>query len=88
MFRATGYRKGKEIRFLETFAYALAEGGVIGKVIKQGKTTSRFIIQDKLGLYLISLIFNGNIRTPDKFKSFNEFLILLNLNIRKSYRKL
>jgi len=60
----------------------------IGKVIKQGKTTSRFIIQDKLGLYLISLIFNGNIRTPDKFKSFNEFLILLNLNIRKSSRKL
>ena len=60
----------------------------IGKVIKQGKTTSRFIIQDKLGLYLISLIFNGNIRTPDKFKSFNEFLILLNINIRKSSRKL
>lgn len=60
----------------------------IGTVIKQGKTTSRFIIQDNLGLYLISLIFNGNIRTPDKFKSFNEFLILLNLNIRKSSRKL
>lgn len=60
----------------------------MGKVIKQGKTTSRFIIQDKLGLYLISLIFNGNIRTPDKFKSFNEFLISLNLNIRKSSRKL
>ena len=37
----------------------------MGKVITQGKTTSRNIIQDKLGLYLISLIFNGNIRTPD-----------------------
>jgi hypothetical protein len=60
----------------------------MGKVISQGKTTSRFIIQDKLGLYLISLIFNGNIRTPDKLKSFNEFLILLNLNIHKSSRKL
>ncbi len=60
----------------------------MGKVITQGKTTSRYIIQDKLGLYLISLIFNGNIRTPDKFKSFNEFLILLNLNIKKSSRKL
>lgn len=55
----------------------------IGKVIVQGKTTSRFIIQDKLGLYLISLIFNGNIRTPDKLRSFDEFLEILNVNIRK-----
>jgi hypothetical protein len=60
----------------------------MGKVITQGKTTSRFIIQDKLGLYLISLIFNGNIRTPDKFRSFNEFLIFINLNIHKTSRKL
>lgn len=56
----------------------------IGKVIVQGKTTSRFIIQDKLGLYLISLIFNGNIRTPDKLISFNKFLENLNINLRKS----
>ena len=56
----------------------------LGKVIVQGKTTSRFIVQDKLGLYLISLIFNGNIRTPDKLKSFNEFLKVLNLSIKKS----
>ena len=60
----------------------------MGKVITQGKTTSRFIIQDKLGLHLISLIFNGNIITPDKLKSFNKFLLLLNLNIGKSSRKL
>ena len=60
----------------------------MGKVITQGKTTSRFIIQDKLGLYLISLIFNGNIRTPDKFRSFNEFLKFINLNIHKPSRKL
>lgn len=50
----------------------------IGKVITQGKTTSRFIIQEKLGLYLIALIFNGEIRTPNKLKSFNEFLHRLN----------
>jgi hypothetical protein len=50
----------------------------MGKVITQGKTTSRFIIQDKLGLYLIALIFNGEIRTPDKLKSFNDFLVKLN----------
>lgn len=53
----------------------------MGKVITQGKTTSRFVIQDKLGLYLIALIFNGNIRTPGKLNSFNEFLIILNNKI-------
>lgn len=60
----------------------------MGKVIVQGKTTSRYIIQDKLGLYLISLIFNGNIRTPDKLSSFNKFLNVLNKNIKKPSRKL
>lgn len=60
----------------------------MGKVIKQGKTTSRFILQDKLGLYLISLIFKGNIRTSDKLYSFNKFLIELNKNIKKPSRKI
>jgi len=60
----------------------------MGRVIVQGKTTSRYIIQDKLGLYLISLIFNGNIRTPDKLRSFNVFLNNLNRNINKPSRKL
>ena len=60
----------------------------MGKVIKQGKTTSRFILQDKLSLYLISLIFNGNIRTPDKLISFNKFLTNLNKNLHKPSRKL
>lgn len=56
----------------------------MGEVIVQGKTTSRFIIQDRLGLYLISLIFNGNIRTPDKLRSFNVFLEALNTSIHKT----
>jgi hypothetical protein len=60
----------------------------MGKVITQGKTTSRFIIQDKLGLYLISLIFNGNIRTPGKLNSFEEFLTIFNKNLKKTSRKL
>jgi LAGLIDADG endonuclease len=55
----------------------------LGKVIVQGKTTSRFIVQDKLGLYLISLIFKGNVRTPDKLISFNEFLKALNISLKK-----
>ena len=65
----------------------------MGKVIVQGKTSgssskARYIIQDKLGLYLISLIFNGNIRTPEKLSSFNEFLNIFNKNIHKPSRKL
>jgi hypothetical protein len=61
----------------------------MGKVIIQGKTTSRFIIQDILGLYFIALIFNGEIRTPGKLKSFNEFINLMNKKINKvSSRKL
>jgi hypothetical protein len=50
----------------------------LGKVIKQGKTTSRFIIQDKLGLYLIALLFNGNLVIPTKKESFKKFLLFLN----------
>jgi hypothetical protein len=50
----------------------------MGKVITQGKTTSRFIVQDFIGLYLIALIFNGQIRTPDKLRSFNHFVKKLN----------
>lgn len=60
----------------------------MGKVIVQGKTTSRYIIQDKLGLYLIALIFNGNVRTPDKLRSFTEFLNKVNQNINKPSRKI
>jgi hypothetical protein len=55
----------------------------MGKVITQGNTTSRFIIQDKLGLYLICLIFNGQIRSPSKFKSFNEFIEIMNSKMNK-----
>jgi len=55
----------------------------MGKVIKQSKTTSRFIIQDILGLYLIALIFNGEIRTPNKLKLFNDFLGILNNKINR-----
>lgn len=55
----------------------------MGKVIRQGKTTSRFIVQDLLGLYLISLIFYGELRTPSKLESYNEFLIALNNKINR-----
>ena len=60
----------------------------MGKVIRQGKTTSRFIIQDKLGLYLIALIFNGQLRTTSKLISFNFWLNYLNRKILTNSRKL
>lgn len=49
-----------------------------GKVIKQGKTTSRFIVQDKKGLYLLATLFNNNLVTYSKIVSFNKFLNALN----------
>lgn len=54
-----------------------------GRVIKQGSTTSRFVIQDKKGLYLISQLFNGNLVSKDKLISFKLFLDTLNIYITK-----
>lgn len=50
----------------------------LGKVIKQGKTTSRFVIQDKKGLYLMAVLFNENLVTHSKIQSFQKFALLLN----------
>jgi len=49
-----------------------------GKVIKQGKRTSRYIVEDKKGLELINSLFNGNLVLPSKQQSFNEFLRIYN----------
>ncbi len=45
-----------------------------GKVIKQGKRTSRFIVQDKRGLELIVSLFNGNLILPTRQRQFIEFM--------------
>jgi hypothetical protein len=49
-----------------------------GKVIKQSKTTSRFVVQDKAGFYLLCVLFNGNIVTRPKLESFKAFLLAFN----------
>jgi len=49
-----------------------------GKVIKQGVTTSRYVVQDKKGLYLLSLLFNGNLVTKRKVLSFKKFNLAFN----------
>ncbi len=53
--------------------YMIKEVLGFGKVIKQGVTTSRYIVQDKKGLYLLSLLFNGNLVTKKKQISFKVF---------------
>jgi hypothetical protein len=53
--------------------YMIKETLGFGKVIKQSVTTSRFIVQDKKGLYLLSLLFNGNLVTKRKHLSFKKF---------------
>jgi LAGLIDADG endonuclease len=58
-----------------------------GKVIKQGKTTSRFVVQDKKGLYLLATLFNNNLVTHDKIMGFNKFLLALNKYIQKGTMK-
>lgn len=45
-----------------------------GKVIKQGERVSRYVVQDITNLYLIILLFNGNIILPSRKKNFKDFL--------------
>lgn len=49
-----------------------------GRVIKQGHKTSRFIVQDITNLYILILLFNGNIVFPSKQNSFCEFITHFN----------
>jgi len=49
-----------------------------GRVVKQGKRTSRYIVEDKKGLELINSLFNGNIVLPSKQQSFKKFIKLYN----------
>lgn len=54
-----------------------------GKVIKQGKRTSRYIVQDIVNLHLIVLLFNGNLILPTRKKLFKDFLEVFNQKIIK-----
>jgi len=54
-----------------------------GKVIKQGKTTSRFVVQDKKGLYLVATLFNNNLVTYSKIFNFYKFYYYLIFIIKK-----
>jgi hypothetical protein len=49
-----------------------------GRVIKQGKLTYRFIVEQKVLIELIILIFNGNMLLPSRIKRFKLFLDIFN----------
>lgn len=50
-----------------------------GRVIKQGHSTSRFIVQDFKNISILIQLFNGNIIFPTKFDSFKRFVEKYNL---------
>lgn len=49
-----------------------------GRITKQGSNVYRFVVQDKVGLYLIAHIFNGNMVFPTRTLTFQQFLIGVN----------
>uniref|UniRef100_UPI002238A6E0 LAGLIDADG endonuclease n=1 Tax=Ramaria rubella TaxID=113071 RepID=UPI002238A6E0 len=53
----------------------------LGKIIKQGKRTHRLIVQDINSIYLIILLFNGNIVLPSRKRNFKKFIDHFNLKI-------
>lgn len=59
-----------------------------GIVLKQGKRTSRFIVQDLQNIYLLILLFNGNIILPTRKIQFRKFLDNFNNKISKGKIKL
>ncbi len=69
----------EDIKILEFMQKTLG----FGRVIKQGKRTSRFIVQDIKNLYLLILLFNGNIVLPTKKFKFRAFLENFNDKINK-----
>lgn len=64
----------KDIKILEMIYDTLK----FGRVIKQGKFTYRFIVEQKILIELIILIFNGNMLLPSRINRFKKFLDVYN----------
>ena len=58
-----------------------------GKVIKQGKRTSRYIVQDMQNLTYLLHLFNGNLILPSRKNYFVKFLETYNARCEKSWRR-
>ena len=74
----------KDIKVLEMIKDTLK----FGRVIKQGKLIYRFIVEQKLLIELIILIFNGNMILPSRIKRFKLFLDVYNKKAIKGKIKL
>lgn len=81
-------KRNKEMQFVITqstddvdILHLIVEELGFGKVIKQGKRTSRFIVQDLSNMHLLILLFNGNLILPTRKKVFNTFLENFNLKV-------
>lgn len=74
-------QSSEDIRILEYIKQNLS----FGKIIKQGKRTHRFVAQSILEIYMILLIFNGNLILPTRQKSFLTFLNTFNLKMAKKH---
>ena len=64
----------KDIKILEMIKNTLN----FGRVIKQGKLTYRYIVEQKILIELLILIFNGNMLLPSRIKRFKVFLEMFN----------
>lgn len=69
----------KDIKILEEILKTLK----FGRVIKQGKFTYRYIVEQKSLIELIILIFNGNMLLPSRIKRFKFFLEIYNKKATK-----
>jgi len=83
-------KRNNEMQFVITqstedvnILYLIQEELGFGKVIKQGKRTSRFIVQDLANIHLLILLFNGNLVLPTRKKIFITFLENFNMKINK-----
>jgi LAGLIDADG endonuclease len=81
-------KRNKDMQFVITqstedvdILHLIVEQLGFGKVIKQGKRTSRFIVQDLYNMHLLILLFNGNIVLPTRKKIFKTFLENFNLKV-------
>jgi hypothetical protein len=72
----------KETKDIQILNYIKDNLG-FGSVIKQSKTTSGYIVKNNIYLYMIGLLFNGNIVLNTKLEKFNKWLDLLNKKIEK-----
>jgi len=70
-----------DVQILNLIQYNLGFGAVIQQ--SKGQRTHRYVVQDLTSLYLMCLLFNGNLVFPVRCFKFLEFLSALNTKLVK-----